>query len=125
MNLSVRKQDGFSLIEMMVGLILLAVGLLAIGGLQITSITGNALSNHVAQASILAESKLENLRNLPYDDPKLRGAQPAEQITKSGRLFTVWYDVSLLGNSMKKITTTVGWTDWADHRVSLSTIKSM
>jgi len=78
----------------------------------------------VTQASILAQNKLENLRNLPYDDPKLTGGQPVEQITKSGLVFTVGYDVSLVGNSMKKITTNVGWTDRTNHSVYLSTIKS-
>ena len=124
MNEIMKRQEGFSLIEVMVTLIILAAGLLAIAGLQITSIRGNSFSSHVTQASILAQDKLENLRNLSYDDPKLTGGQPAEQITKSGLVFTVGYDVSLLGNSMKKITANVGWTDRTDHSVSLSTIKS-
>jgi type IV pilus assembly protein PilV len=118
------NQKGFSLIEIMIALIILAVGLLGIAGLQITSIKGNSFSSYVTQASILAQNKLENLRNLPYEDPKLTGGQPAEQITKSGIVFTIGYDVSLLGSSMKKITTNVGWTDRANHSVSLSTIKS-
>jgi len=124
MNGTIRNQKGFSLIEVMIALIILAVGLLGIGGLQISSIKGNSFSSHVTQASILAQNKLENLRNLPYDDPKLTGGQPVEQITKSGLVFTVGYDVRLVGNSMKKITTNVGWTDRTNHSVYLSTIKS-
>jgi prepilin-type N-terminal cleavage/methylation domain-containing protein len=117
-----KKPNGFSLIEVMVALMILTVGLLAIAGLQITSIQGNSFSSRVTQASILAQNKLENLRNLSYDDPKLTGGQPAEQITKSGLVFTVGYDVSLLRNSIKKITTNVGWADQTNHSVPLSTI---
>ena len=124
MNEMMRNQEGFSLIEVMIALIILSVGLLGIAGLQLTSVQGNAFSSHVTQASILAQNKLENLRNVPYDDPKLTGGQPAEQITKSDIVFTIGYDVSLLGNSMKKIITTVGWTDRTNHSISLSTIKS-
>ncbi len=124
MNEMIRNQKGFSLTEVMLALIILAVGLLGIAGLQITSVRGNSFSGHVTQALILAQNKLENLRNLPYDDPKLTGGQPAEQITKSGIVFTIGYDVSLLGNSMKRITANVGWTDRTSHSVSLSTLKS-
>ena len=123
-NETIRNQKGFSLIEVVLALIILAVGLLGIAGLQITSVQGNSFSTQVTQASILAQNKLENLRNLPYDDPKLTGGQPAEQITKSGIVFRIGYNVSLVGNSMKKIITTVGWTDRTNHTISLSTIKS-
>jgi len=124
MNGMIRNQKAFSLIEVMIALITLAVGLLGMASLQITSIKGNSFSSHVTQASILAQNKLEDLKNLPYGAPELTGGQPAQQITKSGLVFTVGYDVSLLGNSMKKITTNVQWTDRTNHSVSLSTIKS-
>ncbi len=120
----VKGQKGFSLIEVMVTLIVLAAGLLATAALQITSIRGNSFSSHVTQASILAQDKLEILRSLSYDDPKLTEGQPAEQITKAGLVFTVGYDVTLLGNSMKKITANVRWFDRTGHNISLSSIKS-
>jgi type IV pilus assembly protein PilV len=124
MKVTIINQKGFSLIEVMIALIILAVGLLGIAGLQITSIKGNSFSRYMTQASILAQNKLENLRNLPFDDQKLTGAQPTEQITKSGLVFTVGYTVGLVGNTMKKITTNVRWTDQTNHSISLSTIKS-
>jgi type IV pilus assembly protein PilV len=55
---------GFTLIEMLIGLVLLAIGLLAIAGMQIKSVKGNSFSNNLTQASILAQDRLEGLRQL-------------------------------------------------------------
>ncbi len=60
------NKKGFSLIEVLVGLVLLAIGLLAIAGMQITSVRGNFFSSNMTQASVLAQDRLETqlfLRN--------------------------------------------------------------
>ena len=115
---------GFSLMEVLIGLVVLALGLLSIGGMQLASIRGNHFSSDLTQATVLAQNKLEELKNLPYSDPKLNSPQPAQQITVSGIVYTVLYNVSSPGNWMKLITATVQWTDRGDHRVILSTIKA-
>jgi type IV pilus assembly protein PilV len=51
----IRKQRGFSLIEVLIGLIFLAIGLLAMAGLQTTSIRGNSFSNNLMQATYAAQ----------------------------------------------------------------------
>ena len=119
------NQRGFSLLEVLVGLVVLAFGLLATAGMQLGSIQGNHFSSDLTQATVLAQNKLEELKYLPYDDPKLSSGQPLQQVTQSGVLYTVQYDVAPLGNTMKKITATTRWTDRTDHSVTLSTIKSM
>jgi len=119
-----KKQKGFTLIEVLFSLIIFAVGLLAIAGMQITSIKGNHFSSNVTQAAVLAQNKLEYLKNLSFEDPKLDGGQPPEQINESGIVFVVEYGVVLMGNYMKKITATVQWTDQVNHSISLSTIRS-
>ena len=117
-------QKGFTLIEVLFGLIILAVGLLAVAGMQIISIRGNHFGSNLTQATVLCQSKLEELKALPFFDPNLSSGKPPRQITESGIVYTVGYDVSALGNSMKKITTTVQWSDRGDHSVTLSTIKA-
>jgi type IV pilus assembly protein PilV len=119
------NQRGFSLIEVLTGLVVLAFGVLAIAGMQITSVQGNHFSSDLTQATTLAQNKLEELKYLPYDDPKLSSGQPPQQVTQSGIVYTVQYDVAALGNTMKKITATTRWTDRTDHSVTLSTIRSM
>jgi len=117
-------QKGFSLIEVLISLIILAVGLLAIGGLQVSAVQGNTFGSHLTQATVLAQNKLEELKNLPYHYPKLSSGQPSQQITESGIAYTIGYDVTALGNTMKRITTTVRWVDRGHHMVNLSAIRS-
>ena len=119
------NQRGFSLIEVLVGLVVIAFGVLSVAGMQLVSIKGNHFSSGLTQATTLTQNKLEELKYLPYDDPKLSSGQPSQEVTQSGVVYTVQYDVAALGNTMKKITATTRWTDRTDHSVTLSTIKSM
>ena len=118
------NQKGFTLVEVLIGLIILAVGLLGISGMMITSMKGNHFSSNLTRATVIAQNKLEELRNLRFYDSKLTSGQPPQQITESGTVYVVRYDVTPLGNTMKNITSTVNWTDRGDHIVTLSTIKS-
>ena len=118
------NQRGFSLLEVLVGLVVLAFGLLATAGMQLTSIQGNHFSSDLTQATVLAQNKLEELKNLPFSDPKLKNPASAQQVTMSGIVYTVQYTVATPGNWMVLITADVRWADRGDHRVTLSTIKS-
>ena len=62
---------GFTLIEVLIGLIILAIGILAIAGMQITSIRGTSFSNNLTQASVIAQERLEFLKGLPLADASL------------------------------------------------------
>ena len=118
------NKKGFTLIEVLVGLILLAIGLLAIAGMQITSVRGNFFSSNITQASILAQDRLETLRNLPYADAGLTTGNHNEGVIP-GTIFTRDYDVSLIpGTSMLNITVRVRWRDTSDHTISFSTVRS-
>lgn len=118
------SQRGFSLMEVLIALVILAVGLLGVTGMQITGIGGNHFSGNLTQATVLAQNKLEELKHLPYFDPKLSSGQPPQQITDSGVVYTVQYNVTALGNTMKNMTATVKWVDRGDHSVTLSAIRA-
>lgn len=124
MSKAIRKPKGFTLIEVMAGLIILAIGLLGIATMQITSIKGGYFSSNVTQATIFAQDKLEYLKSLSYNDSNLNSGQHNEG-TISGTIFSrVVNVVDDVGNSMKTITVTVQWTDRGNHSISFSTIRS-
>ena len=124
MNKCIKKPEGFTLIEVVIGLVILAIGLLAIAAMQITSTKGGYFSNNVTQATIFAQDKLEYLKNLSYRDSDLSSGQHNEG-TISGTIFSRQYTiVEDAGNSMKTITVTVQWTDRGNHNLSFSTIRS-
>ena len=106
------------------GLVLLAIGLLAIAGMQVTSVRGNFFSSNMTQASILAQDRLEILRNLAFDDPALTAGNHNEGVIPR-TIFTRDYDVSVVsGTTMLNITVRVRWSDTTDHMISFSTIRS-
>ena len=118
------NKKGFTLIEVLVGLVLLAIGLLAIAGMQLTSVRGNFFSSNMTQASILAQDRLETLRSLPYDDAALNLGNHQEGVIP-GTIFTRDYDVlSNPGANMVNITVRVRWRDTTDHMISFSTVRS-
>jgi prepilin-type N-terminal cleavage/methylation domain-containing protein len=118
------RKKGFTLTEVLVGLVILVVGILAVAAMQITSTKGGSFSNHLTQATFLAQDKLEYLKNLSYGDSNLGSGQHNEGILSGTILSRQYHIVEDAGNSMKTITVTVQWTDWAHHSISFSTIRS-
>lgn len=115
---------GFTLIEMLVGLVLLAIGLLAIAGMQIKSAKGNFFSSNMTQASILAQDRLEALRQLDINHADLDLGTHNEG-TIAETIFSREYAVSLVpGTTMRNITVTVRWMDDSNHTVSFSTMRA-
>jgi type IV pilus assembly protein PilV len=119
------NNKGFTLIEVLIGLIFLAIGLLAIGALQITSTRGNFFSNNLMQASYIAQDRLEFLKNSHLDDGALsNGNHPDGTTTISGIVYTRGYTVVDDPGRYKIITCIVTWNDGVDHNLSFSTIRS-
>ncbi len=117
-------KKGFTLAEVLIGLIILSVGILAIATVHITSTKSSYFSNNIAQATILAQDKLEYLKNLSYNDSDLSSGQHSEGIL-SGTIFSRQYTiVEDAGNSLKTITVIIDWTDQGNHSISFSTIRA-
>ena len=125
MNERIEKQGGFSLIEVLVAVVFLAIGVLAIAGLQVTSVRGNYFSNNLMQATYVAQDRLEFLKNLPFNSPQL-GANNYNDgnTTVSGVVFNRSYTVVDNVNGYKRITYVVTWNDGVGHNITFSTVRS-
>jgi type IV pilus assembly protein PilV len=66
-------QSGFSLIELLVAVVILAVGLLGLAQLQLTAIKTNSQSFTSTAASVLTQRVLEQVASIPPDDPLFDG----------------------------------------------------
>jgi Tfp pilus assembly protein PilV len=106
----------------MIGLIILAVGLLGVAGMQITSVKGNYFSKNLTQASYVAMERLEFLRGLSLNEAALSTGSPHSEgtTTISGTAFVRSYTVASEG-SLRRITYTVTWNDGVNHSVTFVT----
>ena len=59
------NQQGFSIIEVLIAMAILALAMLAAITMQLGSIRNNASGNMVTQASMLAKAQMEVLKNTP------------------------------------------------------------
>ncbi len=65
------NRKGFTIIEVLIGLVILVVGLFSLSSLQTVSIGSNASSQQRTIAVTLAQEKMEELLSLDYNDPQL------------------------------------------------------
>lgn len=108
------------------GLIILAIGLLGIAGMQVTSVKGNSFSNNLTQASYVAQDRLEFLKSLPITNPIFQNTATYTegQVDFSGQRFNRSYRITVNG-PLRTITYTVTWFDGVDHSVSFTTVRSL
>jgi prepilin-type N-terminal cleavage/methylation domain-containing protein len=60
------KQEGYTLVEVLVALGILGFGLLAVATMQVTAIKTNARASSLSHGTTLAQAKAEELMNLTY-----------------------------------------------------------
>ena len=119
-----QSKKGFSLLELLIALVILAVGLLGVAGMQVTSISGNAFSNNVTIATGLAQSRIEELKKLPNSDAALSVGDHDEGLLPGTAIFSRSTNVNDLSPEVKQVTVTVRWTDKSQHTITLSTMKA-
>ncbi len=118
------EEKGFTLTEVLIGLIILAIGILAIAGMHITSIRGTSFSNNLTQASVIAQERLEFQKSLPLNDASLNTGD-YNDLPDVG-IFTKSYHADRnVSPNYVQITYTVSWVEkGVPHSVTFRTIKA-
>ena len=81
-----KNEQGFTLIEVLIALLVLMVGMAGILSLQLTAMKATGFSRHATEASSLAEDKVEDLRTVPLTSPRF--ATGSDRVDARGVLDT-------------------------------------
>lgn len=112
---------GFSLIEIMISIAIIAIGLFAVMSVLIIVVKGNAHSNKSTTAVTLAQDKLEDFRNMDYDE--ITGTYTIYNNPDYYLEVTVGNDTPIVNT--KTVAVSVYWnpgTSTSVHNVQLKTI---
>jgi type IV pilus assembly protein PilV len=138
-----RKNDlGFTLLEILIAISVLAIALLAMAQMQVVAIKGNSFASRMTTATTLAQDKMEQLKRLPYNDPSnlIDDNVTDDDLSNTGDvgdadaayyhdsnnpiegIYTRVWNVSDNDTiSYKTVSVIVGWDNWG-HQVRLETI---
>ena len=102
-------RNGFALIEVLMAMVIFAVGILALAGLQITTISGNAAARMQTEATAIGARIVERLRSLPFDHDDLVPAVHQHSLPVSGSQpyavnWTVRADTPVNGTKTVRVT---------------------
>ena len=103
--------NGFALIEVLMAMVIFTVGILALTGLQVTTISGNAKARMQTEATAIGVRIVEQLRSLPLDHDDLVPKVNPHSLSASGSRpytvdWTVRADTPVNGTKMVRVTVT-------------------
>jgi prepilin-type N-terminal cleavage/methylation domain-containing protein len=123
-----KKDEGFTLIEVLIAISIFAIGLLAVAAMQTSAIRGTFSAGRLTEVNTWGMDKLEELMGLPYTDPLLDPVGNTHQDPPNADGFTVRWNITdgdatastpVPGNKLIEIFVT-----GRGKRLRLSTLKS-
>jgi len=124
----IRTERGVTLAELMVALVVLSVGVFAIGSLFPAGSRGQQRDRLMTAANLYAQQKLEEVQSKPWTDPEMSlGRHPAgtatEDLGDTG-VWHRWYTVSAMTaplDNLRKVTVSVSWDGLPPDTLSVTT----
>lgn len=77
------SESGFTLVEALVAIVVLAVGLVSVANLMVVAGTSNSVANASTAAATIASQELERLTAIPYDQLPVGGDLDSNQLNFS------------------------------------------
>jgi type IV pilus assembly protein PilV len=128
-----KNDQGFTMLELLIAIAILAIGLLGLATLQSTSIQGNRDSKELTTAVFLAEKKMEEMKSAAFNAAPLNIGSSTDinnPMNGSGATGGIYYrswnvQRYLSSNNMKQITVSVSWTiSGKSHSIAFDTVVS-
>lgn len=126
-----RDERGYSLIELVVSILMFALGFIGVMKMQQQAIMGNGFSMQMGNALSIADTQSEVLRGLPLTEPEMTlGAHAGGALTAlQGVTYTLSWDVNTtsLGAAVnaREVDIRVRWTEKGlDHQITMNMFRS-
>jgi len=127
MLVMIRKQRGFTLIEIFIAILLLTFGLLGTAALTTGVVRGNVGSKNMTAATAIAQTCFEENRRVGYSNA---GTVPAggtnncptgtSTVTSGGASFTRALTIDASVSNIKTLSVTVSWSEGATGNKSIT-----
>ena len=96
-----KNQEGFTLIEVMAGMVVLALGLLLLLPMMVTSMQANDFARGSTEASMYIKDKMEELKNM---NPPSSGVDTVDTVQRT-------WTVSSISANLWQLDVSISWTD--------------
>ena len=116
-----KREEGFTLIEVMIAMVLTAIAIMGIIALYVTETRASGFSRHSTEASVLAQDRLEMMRTAASANISLQTeANLNEQGIGTTGIYTRTYQETL-ATGYADMVVTVSWADdGQSHAVTIN-----
>jgi prepilin-type N-terminal cleavage/methylation domain-containing protein len=120
-NLNKQCSGGFTLIELVVAILIFAIGIVGIMKMHQASIQSNNYSMQLTQALNIADDKIEFLRGINFTDANMTLGAHAAIATSMGVLYNMdWVVTPLTNNFARNVNFTISWQEKAiNHQYNI------
>ena len=117
MKRMLRTEKGFTLIEVMIAIVLFAIGLLAFAGLEVVALRNSTYAKEYGKANTYAQQKVEEMKGTAWTSVS------AGSDTLEGKFTRTWTVRVTETDIMKTVAVNVTWVDpsYGAKRVDLQT----
>jgi prepilin-type N-terminal cleavage/methylation domain-containing protein len=123
---TVRRQGGFTMIEVMVSLALLIIGFAGILALYMSTVAGNRASRQLERSRVLAAQLMEDLRGQALGSLGGDGVYAYDTITAAeGVTYTRSYEVQEVTGDLVRLITRVTYADQDDPSQTISAVMQL
>ena len=114
-HLRLSAEGGFTLIEVLIGISIFAIGMLAVARMQMLTVRNTSVGNFTSQATMLAHQKMEELKTMAFADLNNEVENDIDEEGNTGtggvynRTTTITTPAAPLGDHARQIQVQVQW----------------
>ena len=114
-HLRLSAESGFKLIEVLIGISIFAIGMLAVARMQMLTVRNTSVGNFTSQATMLAHQKMEELKTMAFADLSNEVENDIDEEGNTGtggvynRTTTITTPAAPLGDHARQIQVQVQW----------------